>query len=86
MNNITRIYLFKSETRTSSLFAPIVVLAGHESEVFCVKFSPDGSILASAGHDRKIFLWNVYGECENWACLGGHNGTITDLKFLKDGR
>ncbi|CAF0704692.1 unnamed protein product [Brachionus calyciflorus] len=75
----------RSETRSSSLFAPIVILAGHESEIFCVKFSPDGSIVASAGHDRKIFLWNVYGECENWACLGGHNGAITDLKFLKDG-
>lgn len=76
----------KPETRSSSLFAPIILLTGHESEVFACKFSPDGSILASAGHDRKILLWNVYGECENWSTLVGHGGAILDLKFNKDGR
>jgi Prp8 binding protein len=42
--------------------------------------------LASAGFERKIFLWNVYGECENWALLVGHNGAILDLKYNNDGR
>jgi Prp8 binding protein len=62
-----------------------VQLTGHEGEIFSCKFSPDGSILASSGFDRKIFLWNVYGECENWATLQGHGGAILDLKFNKDG-
>lgn len=76
----------RADTRSSNLFAPIVLLSGHESEIFSCKFSPDGNILASAGSDRKIFLWNVYGECENWTCLAGHTGAIIDLKFNKDGR
>jgi Prp8 binding protein len=76
----------KSDFRSSSLFAPIVQLSGHEGEIFCCKFSPDGNFIASAGFDRKILLWNVYGECENWAGLVGHKGAIMDLKFTKDSR
>ena len=76
----------RADFRSSSLFAPIVVLSGHESEIFCCKFSPDGNIIASAGFDRKILLWNVYGECDNWAVLLGHSGAIMDLKFSNDSR
>ena len=43
-------------------------------------------MIASAGFDRKIFLWNVYGECENWTILMGHTGAIMDLKYNYDGR
>jgi len=60
------------------------VLFRSESEIFCCKFSPDGNFMASAGFDRKIFLWNVYGECENWAVMMGHSGAVMDLKFAKD--
>jgi Prp8 binding protein len=74
----------RADFRSSSLFAPIVQLTGHESEIFCCKFSPDGNFIASAGFDRKIFLWNVYGECDNWAVMMGHTGAIMDLKFAKD--
>lgn len=71
--------------RTSSLDAPIMLLTGHEGEILCGKFSPDGSFLATAGHDRSIFLWSTYGECENLCVLSGHGGTILDLKFNADG-
>ena len=40
--------------RTSALLAPIMLLTGHEGEIFCTKFSPDGQILASAGFDRLL--------------------------------
>uniref|UniRef100_UPI0035902FA5 U5 small nuclear ribonucleoprotein 40 kDa protein n=1 Tax=Myxine glutinosa TaxID=7769 RepID=UPI0035902FA5 len=71
--------------RTSSLQAPIMLLTGHESEVFCCKFHPNGSILASAGFDHIILLWNVFGDCENYANLRGHTGVIMDLHFNTDG-
>ena len=40
--------------RTSSLEAPIMMLSGHEGEIFCCKFSPDGTMIASAGNDRLV--------------------------------
>ena len=31
-----------------------MLLSGHEGDIFCCKFSPDGKMLASAGFDRLI--------------------------------
>merc|ERR1712168_231621 len=75
----------KTPSRTSSLFAPIMLLTGHESEIFCCKFNPEGDIIASAGNDRVIFLWSTFGECDNLHTMRGHSGAITELKFSTDG-
>lgn len=71
--------------RTSSLEAPIMLLSGHEGEVFTTRFHPSGETLASAGFDRLIYLWNVYGDCENFAVLKGHTGAVMELHFSLDG-
>ncbi|KAL5493415.1 hypothetical protein EMCRGX_G014595 [Ephydatia muelleri] len=71
--------------RTSSLEAPIMQLFGHEGEIYSAKFSPAGSTLASGGFDRLIYLWKVYGECENYAVLKGHSGPILELQYSADG-
>ncbi|XP_073252334.1 U5 small nuclear ribonucleoprotein 40 kDa protein-like isoform X2 [Porites lutea] len=71
--------------RTSSLEAPIMLLSGHEGEVFTTTFHPSGETLASAGFDRLIYLWNVYGDCENFAVLKGHTGAVMELHFSLDG-
>ena len=34
-------------------------LWGHESALNAVAVSPDGKFIASAGHDRKIIMWNL---------------------------
>uniref|UniRef100_A0A8C5U3F5 Small nuclear ribonucleoprotein U5 subunit 40 n=1 Tax=Malurus cyaneus samueli TaxID=2593467 RepID=A0A8C5U3F5_9PASS len=65
--------------RCSSLQAPIMLLSGHEGEVYCCKFHPNGNTLASAGFDRLILLWNVYGDCDNFATLKGHSGAVMEL-------
>ncbi|QQP58543.1 U5 small nuclear ribonucleoprotein 40 kDa protein [Caligus rogercresseyi] len=44
-----------------------------------------GNILASSGFDRQIYLWKVYGECENYGMITGHTGAILDLHFSGDG-
>ncbi|CAH1114106.1 unnamed protein product [Psylliodes chrysocephalus] len=72
-------------TRTSNLFAPIMQLDGHEGEIFSVDFHPEGQYLASTGFDRRIFIWSVYGECENISVLSGHTGAITEMHFTTDG-
>lgn len=40
--------------RTSHLKATIMMLNGHEGEIYGARFSPDGSCLASVGFDMKI--------------------------------
>ncbi|KAL3104111.1 hypothetical protein niasHS_002138 [Heterodera schachtii] len=73
------------EQRASGLQCPIMLLTGHEGEIYAAQFSPDGTCLASVGYDQRIFFWNVYGECENFSTLSGHKGAIMDVHFSTDG-
>ena len=69
-------------SRTSNMEAPIMLLSGHSGEIYSAKFHPEGNVLASAGFDRQIFFWNVYGECDNFHVINSaHSGAILDLHF-----
>ncbi len=68
-------------------------LAGHEGQLFFVKFSPNGSLLASTDGAKTIKLWDVTsGQIvnefrQNWIrakLLGGTKGS--SLAFTPDGR
>jgi len=76
---------FDGVPRTSSLQAPIMLLAGHQAEVFTVKFSPNGKALASGSFDKEIFLWDVHGDCVNYNVLKGHGGAVLELHWTGDG-
>lgn len=58
---------------------------GHSDTLYAAKFSPDESLIATAGYDRKVLLWDVStGKVVRE--LLGHNGAIFDLAFSPDGR
>ncbi|XP_065355688.1 U5 small nuclear ribonucleoprotein 40 kDa protein [Calliphora vicina] len=71
--------------RTSNLLAPIMLLEGHQGEIFCTEFHPDGEMLLSSGFDRQIYIWNVYGECENILAMSGHTGAVLEAHFNTEG-
>lgn len=71
--------------RTSGLLAPTMKLTGHSSAVNSFKFSGNGGHHALSGSaDRDIFLWNVYGECENYNVLRGHRNAVMEVHWSSD--
>lgn len=56
----------------------------HRDLLYDAEFSPDGSLLATAGYDRRILLWKV-DTGEQVRVMEGHNGAIFDLAFNRDG-
>ncbi|KAL4452495.1 hypothetical protein ABPG75_008157 [Micractinium tetrahymenae] len=71
--------------RTSALQAPIMLLSGHGDAVFTMRFNPEGDVIASGSHDKHIFLWRTYGECENYMMLKGHKNAVLEVHWTPDG-
>ncbi|CAO2185900.1 unnamed protein product [Urochloa humidicola] len=50
------------------------------SSVLCCHFSSDGKLLATGGHDKKVFLWNAE-TLKQKSILEEHSRLITDVRF-----
>lgn len=64
--------------------SPIKVFEGHKAEVRAVAFSFDGKILASAGGEGTVRLWNVV-TGKPAGVLKGHEGAVHAIAFTNDG-
>ncbi len=60
-------------------------LGGHRDVLYAAKFSPDGNMIATAGYDREIKLWDSRSG-ELLRSMSGHNGAIYDLAFSSNGK
>jgi WD40 repeat protein/serine/threonine protein kinase len=60
-------------------------LSGHNNDVSGIAFSPDGDLLASAGWDGTLRLWDPV-TARPRAIIRAHTGRIVALAFSQDGR
>ncbi|XP_031499948.1 transcriptional corepressor LEUNIG_HOMOLOG-like [Nymphaea colorata] len=58
----------------------VACLRSSNSKVVCCSFSSDGKLLASAGHDKKVLLWNM-DTLETKSLPDVHALLITDVRF-----
>lgn len=65
--------------------AEAALLSGHEGEVRAIVYSPDGKLLASAGLDETIRLWDPK-TGESLAILIGHGALVSSIAFSPDGK
>ncbi len=63
----------------------ITELVGHRDILYSAVYSPDESLIATAGYDQEIILWNAETGVPIRS-MRGHNGAIFDLAFAPDGK
>merc|ERR1712166_1553788 len=50
-----------------------------------LRFDPTGKYVATGSLDKHIFLWHVYGNCENTHVFKGHKNAVLQIDWSLDG-
>ncbi|KAL1217005.1 Transcriptional corepressor [Cardamine amara subsp. amara] len=69
-----------AETSKGFSFSEVSSIRKSASKVICCNFSSDGKLLASAGHDKKVFIWNME-TLQVESTPDKHAHIITDVRF-----
>ncbi|KAK6238895.1 hypothetical protein QUC31_004364 [Theobroma cacao] len=70
----------QKESAKGFTFAEFGCIQTRNSKVTCCHFSSDGKLLASAGHDKKVVLWNM-DTLQTESTPEEHKLVITDVRF-----
>ncbi|GAV70686.1 WD40 domain-containing protein/LisH domain-containing protein [Cephalotus follicularis] len=70
----------QKESSKGFTFGEVGCIRTRNSKVTCCHFSSDGKLLASAGHDKKVILWNM-DTLQTESTPEEHKSVITDVRF-----
>ena len=77
----------KKALESTFLFNPTLMSYLHQAgSLYSVAFSPDGKLLASAGDDNTIRLWDPHTRQPIGEPLRGHTGGVFSVVFSPDGK
>jgi hypothetical protein len=68
----------------SIMSTPDKVLSGHKDEILAIAYSPNKKVVATAGYDRLIKLWDI-STGKELLTLKDHSDAIYGLAFSPDG-
>ena len=58
----------------------------HQGRVTALAFAPNGGLLATAGEDGDVKVWNVRSGRNAARTLRGHTGPVRAVSFSSDGQ
>jgi WD40 repeat protein len=73
------------DRQSSEVWNCVRSFSGHEDNVTCVAFSPDGKFIVSSSDDKTVRLWDVKEGRELWR-YQEHVGMVHSVAFSPDGK